>query len=245
MCNERCCDEDMMTEVASAAVREYSGIGKADGVDMMAEDEHGMDQRFLREVHHRVKNNLQVVCSLLRLEGRRMVDRNTLAVFKRSEERIQSMALVYDKLYRGDGHDLVPLHEYLQEMMRQLVYSVCDRTGRPNLSFQLTPMLVSSRIATNLGLLVNEVVSNHLRGNSRGPSNVLTLCLERITGQVEIELREDGAEEISRAAEGDMEQQILQALVKQVQGTLTSSNDGGVSTRITLPATVLEADPHA
>jgi len=73
---------------------------------------------------------------------------------------------------------------------------------------------------------------------------VLALCLERDSGRVEIELREDGAEEISRAAEGDMEQQILQALVKQVQGKLTSSNSGGVSTRLSVPAAVLEADPH-
>lgn len=244
MFNGKCGDESVKTRGGGTAIREYISSGRRDKVDMVAGEEHVADQRFLREVHHRVKNNLQVVCSLLRLEGRRLVDRETLAVFKRSEERIQSMALVYDTLYRSDGHDLVPLHEYLQEMMRQLVYSVCDRSGRPNLSFQLAPIFVSSRMATNLGLLVNEIVSNHLRGSSRGATNVLALCLERDSGRVEIELREDGAEEISRAAEGDMEQQILQALVKQVQGKLTSSNSGGVSTRLSVPAAVLEADPH-
>lgn len=237
-------DESAKTGGRDTGVCEYIRSRTRDGDDMVGEEEHPADQRFLREVHHRVKNNLQVVCSLLRIEGRRVVDRETLAVFKRSEERIQSMALVYDTLYRSDGHDLVPLHEYLQQMMCQLVSSVCDRSGRPTLSFQLAPIFVSSRMATTLGLLVNEIVSNHLRENSRGVTNVLSLCLKRDAGRVEIELSEDGAEETSRAAEGDIEHQILRALVKQVKGTLTSSNNGGISTRLSVPAAVLEADPH-
>jgi two-component sensor histidine kinase len=186
-----------------------------------------IDQAFLKEVHHRVKNNLQIVCSLLRLQRRGVADLAVQDVFKRSEERIQSMALVYDKLHRGDGYDTVPLHEYLQEMIVQLVCSVRARDERPQLHFRLTSTLVSSRDATAIGLLVNELVSNHLRVHAPDSQGPLTVIMERREDQTRIWLNETGRDDLNQSGLGVMDQQILDALVRQVNGHLDYPADTG------------------
>lgn len=194
-----------------------------------------VNQHFLKEVHHRVKNNLQVVCSLLRLQGRGVSDTGAKDAFKRSEERIQSMALVYDKLYRGDDFDTVPLDQYLREMTGQLVSSICVRGERPELDYRLQPVLVNSRLATSVGLLLNEIISSYLRvyaKDSRGP---LSLVLVRRDQHVILELHGNEPVSTPRAALGVVDQQILDALVRQVEGVIEYTVDGNDTTRISFP----------
>ena len=197
------------------------------------------DCHFLREVHHRVKNNLQVVCSLLRLQSRALPDPQVREVFRRSEERIQCMALVYDNLDKGDGYDTVPLHDYLQEMFRQFVMGARRSDERPEIEFRLQPIFVSSRLATSLGLLCNEVLSNHLRLRPVDPHARLEVCLNRNEEQVNIELREQRSSPATPVTLGSMEQQILDALVSQVRGVIECQSDACVVTRIAFPIEAL------
>ena len=103
--------------------------------------------KILKEIHHQVKNNLQMVCSLLRIQSRAMVESGSREAFKRGEERIQTMALVYDMLYRGEFASKVPLHQYLPEIARQLVNSN-SRDKRPQATCLVDNLLVSTRVAT-------------------------------------------------------------------------------------------------
>lgn len=197
-----------------------------------------VDQEFLKEVHHRVKNNLQVVCSLLRLQGRGVSDTNARDAFKRSEERIQSMALVYDKLYKGDGHDTVPLDQYLREMIGHLVCSARTREERPEVEYRLQPILVSSRLAISVGLLMNEVISNHLRIYCRESTEPLMVHLACEGPYVVIELQGMMRGAAQHDSLGVMEQQILDALIKQVDGVIDYGINGGGATRISFPSDV-------
>ncbi len=191
-----------------------------------------LDLPFLREVHHKVKNNLQVVCSLLRLQSRSVVDSAARDVFKRSEERIQSMALVYDKLYRGDGYDTLPLDEYLRDMVEQLVVSSRPWSDRPKLDFSLEHITVSSRIATAVGLLMNEVLAHHLRSYGSNSLTQLRITLSSSQWQIAVDLREDMIVTSERVSLGAMEQQILDALLRQVGGAITYEVGGQIHTRI-------------
>jgi two-component sensor histidine kinase len=200
-----------------------------------------VDQGLLKEVHHRVKNNLQVVCSLLRLQGRGISDSNAREAFKRSEERIQSMALVYDKLYKGDGDDTVQLDEYLRDMTGHLMSSVRSREERPEVEYRLTPIRVCSRLATSIGLLMNEVISNHLRLNAKDSRAPLVLGLEVNGALVVIELRQGDWDGGRPVLLGVMEQQILDALVKQIEGSIDYGLKGGGVIRVSFPARVAAA----
>jgi two-component sensor histidine kinase len=227
MSNEHIIDQSYSPATSLPAAEQFSREQALGG-----EHQSALDHAFLREVHHKVKNNLQVVCSLLRLQRRGLVDSVARDVFKRSEERIQSMALVYDKLYQGDGYDTVPLDEYLREMIDQLVCSSRPRLQRPELDFSLDHVTVSSRTATAVGLLMNEVVSYHLRNYASNALTRIRVVLSCEESQIVIDLSEERKVVSERVPLGDMEQQILDALLRQVEGAINYELDGNIHTRL-------------
>lgn len=201
-----------------------------------------LEQERLREIHHQVKNSLQVVCSLLRIQSRGMHDPASRAIFKRGEERIQSMALVYDTLYRGAPLGAVPLHEYLSEMTRQLVQGRVTNTGAAELSCELDPLFVSSKVATHCGLLVNEIVSHRLR---QIPSEEKKLAIFlRVTHRdegVEIEIYDNGPLKEDSRDVSLVEQQILDALIRQLEGEVTFPASDQFLMRVSIPNRALGA----
>jgi two-component sensor histidine kinase len=195
---------------------------------------------FLQELHHRIKNNLQIVCSLLRIQGRGLHDSNAQETFRRMEERIHSMALVYDKLSESSGYDSVQLGEYLKEVAVQLVSGVRRSPERPRLTFNLTSVVVSSVVATRLGLLINEIISNHLRHRSVEPGVDLELALEVVSNQVRLSFSEIG--EVRSRVEshpGERDRQVLTALVAQIKGEITEAGPGSSGAVVSFPADVL------
>ena len=194
----------------------------------------------VREIHHQVKNNLQLVNSLLRIQSRGVADPQTRAIFKRGEERIQSMALVYDTLYRGGPCSKVPVHEYLVEMVQQLVKGARNQNGLPHVSCELDPLYISSKPAMHLGLLINEVVSHRIRQvSSEGKPLSLLIRLFQRDGVIEFDLYDDGpALELSVGVTA-VEYQILEALTRQLEGVVCYPTSSHFLMRITLPEEVL------
>lgn len=190
----------------------------------------------LREIHHQVKNNLQVVCSLLRIQARGLGDPAARAVFKRGEERIQSMALVYDTLYRGALLEEVPLHEYLTEMSRQLVHSSSNGGRAGTVSCEVEPLFVSSKVATHFGLLINEAISHRLRQVPlAGDSVSVFLRLGRSEQGIDVELCDNGPARDKSVNISTVELQILDALTRQLEGVVTYPASEGFLMRITIP----------
>lgn len=118
---------------------------------------------LLNEVHHRVKNNLQVVTSLLRLEGRRSSQAETQAVLADMQGRIRAMALLHESLYREGTFASVELSVYLRQLCQQTFRANAGRSGAVRLVLDLCPAQVSMDVATPCGLLVNELLSNCLK----------------------------------------------------------------------------------
>jgi PAS domain S-box-containing protein len=120
-------------------------------------------QALLNEVHHRVKNNLQVIISLLRLEGRRSTQVDTKAVLTEMQGRIHSMALLHESLYRTGIFASVELGSYLRSLATQAFRAQSYSSGSIQLVVDFTPVHVSMDLATPCGLLVNELISNCLK----------------------------------------------------------------------------------
>lgn len=118
---------------------------------------------LLNEVHHRVKNNLQVVTSLLRLEGRRSSQPETQTVLADMQGRIRAMALLHESLYREGTFASVDLAVYLRQLCQQTFRAHAGRGGAVRLVLDLCPAQVSMDVATPCGLLVNELLSNCLK----------------------------------------------------------------------------------
>jgi two-component sensor histidine kinase len=199
-----------------------------------------ISEEVLQEVHHRIKNNLQIVCSLLRIQGRDLVDPVGQEIFKRMEERIQSMALVYDQMSESDGCDSVELDDYLENVAKQLILGARRSAARPELKFDLARIVVSSVVATRLGLLLNEIMSNHLRHRSATLGICLHLKLRCNSDSVMFCLSETGSEHTSAISyPSSRDQQILNALVSQIKGAIEYVGTQQTETRIIFPASEL------
>jgi len=118
---------------------------------------------LLNEVHHRVKNNLQVITSLLRLEASRASETVTRAVLGEMQGRIRSMALVHETLYRSGSFAAVDLNSYIQQVATGAFRAQAVSGAGVRLALDLAPLRVSLDQATPCGMLVNELISNSLK----------------------------------------------------------------------------------
>jgi two-component sensor histidine kinase len=118
---------------------------------------------LLKEVHHRVKNNLQVISSLLHLQSRQIQDPATLELFLESQHRVKSMALVHERLYQTEGLSGVDCAEYVRELVGYLVRSYSATSSQIKLNVDVDPGSLGIDMAIPCGLIINELVSNSLK----------------------------------------------------------------------------------
>jgi|CXWL01.1.fsa_nt_gi PAS domain S-box-containing protein len=120
-------------------------------------------EALLKEVHHRVKNNMQVITSLLRLESNRIDHPTTKSVLKDMQNRILAMASLHEALYRSNSFAQVDLESYLKELTTQLQRSLVASPGQIAFHLELLPVGLDLDQAVPCGLIVNELVSNALK----------------------------------------------------------------------------------
>ena len=193
---------------------------------------------LLNEVHHRVKNNLQVITSLLRLEDGRAQNASTRVVLREMQGRIRSMALVHETLYRSGTFSSIDLHLYLQQVATGAFRAQVHGGNAVRLALELAPTRTSMDQATPCGLLVNELISNSLKYAFQGQTG----------GEVRVRLQPasdaatDGLWRLSVSDTGiglppDFDQrrketlglQLVSDLVRQLGGTLDISPRPGAS----------------
>jgi PAS domain S-box-containing protein len=192
---------------------------------------------LLREIHHRVKNNLQIISSLLNLQSQHVVDTQALEMFKESRLRVRSMAMVHEKLYRSKDLVKVDFKEYVLSLGFHLfqVYGVAPDAVA--LKVDVDDVFLDINTAIPCGLLVSELISNSLKH----------AFPEGTTGEVRIRMRpvdeEDILLEVSDTGigpEGDLDPknsdsfglQLVDMLTEQLQGELSVEQDGGTSISI-------------
>jgi PAS domain S-box-containing protein len=144
-------------------------------------------EALLKEVHHRVKNNLQVISSLLRLQSGQVENPGTREVLQDMQNRIRSMALLHETLYRSGNLARVDLADYLQTVCTQLFRATARLgSGTIRLQFDLVPVSVDATQAVPCGLLVNELVSNCLKhAFPNGRSGEVRVILQPVGGGLE------------------------------------------------------------
>ncbi len=138
---------------------------------------------LLKEIHHRVKNNLQIVSSLLNLQANRIASSDAKSALLDMRGRVGSMALIHEHLYRSDNLAAVDLAAYLRSLCTQLVRSSAATSGTIRLQMDLAPGLLGIDKAIPCGLLVNELVTNALKhAYPDGRCGVLCVGLQPLEG---------------------------------------------------------------
>ena len=192
-------------------------------------------EALVREVHHRVKNNLQVIMSLLRLEAKRNGHAAVKAVLDDMQGRMQSMALLHETLYRSGDLTQVDLAQYLTRVASQLFRASAPRSGAVALELNLTSAHIALDQAIPCGLIVNELVSNCLKhGFPGGRSGEVRIGLQPVDGgpQLRLQIRDTGmglpADFEARRHES-LGLQLVSDLVRQLNGTLDIGHGIGAS----------------
>ncbi len=195
---------------------------------------------LLREIHHRVKNHLQIISSLLELQAESEKNPDILRMLHSNTSRIRSIALIHENLYRHDTLDLVDMGDYLHNL---LAFSwSCHREHSVSATPDLTVDDVSLHIdiAIPLGLIITELLSNALKYAYRGtPKGTIRLKLDKIEEtHVHLEFSDHGPglpPEINLKKPSSLGLQLVNILVGQLKGTLTYEGAGGAVFRLTVP----------
>ncbi len=209
-------------------------------------------EALLKEVHHRVKNNLQVIMSLLRMEGRRSAQPDTKLVLTEMQGRIRSMALLHESLYRSGTFAAVDLAGYLRQLASQAFRSFLATPGAIQLQLELAPVLVEMDQALPCGLLVNELVSNALKhAFPGGRAGLVRVVLQPVAGEPTrwcLAVSDDGvglpADLEARRAQS-LGLQLVADLAGQLHGALALSAAPGSGARFAVTFTIATPPPAA
>jgi PAS domain S-box-containing protein len=118
---------------------------------------------LLKEVHHRVKNNLQIICSLLDLQSQNLTDQKTLDVFRNSYNRVRSMAIIHEKLYQSTSLEKIDFVDYVETLTYYLFQSYSTSSDFIKININLEPIFLNLDTAIPCGLIINELLSNALK----------------------------------------------------------------------------------
>lgn len=196
-------------------------------------------ETLLKEIHHRVKNNLQVTSSLLKLQAERIEDESAKRALREGQGRIRSMALVHELLYRSKDLGNVDLGEYVRDLMRQLLRSHAVEPSRVRIETKLAAVPLAIDVAVPCGLILNELVSNALKHafpeRRRGS---ITVELRRSEGFDELVVEDDGVgmpAGVDFLAGTTLGLRLVQTLADQIEGRLSAHSNGGTVVRLEIP----------
>ena len=191
-------------------------------------------ETLLREIHHRVKNNMQVISSLFNLQAEHIRDEDALRILREGQTRIRSMALIHEKLYQSPDLSKIEFASYIKTLATHLFQFYKIEAPQVRLETDLENVNLDLNSAVPCGLLINELISNALKhafpGGRRG---VVGIKLRRgEDGRVEIRIADDGvgfprALDFQHASTFGL--QIVNLLVSQLEGTLSLDREKGTA----------------
>ena len=192
---------------------------------------------LLREVYHRVKNNLQIIDSLMVMQAQSLSDPAARAGLDDMRRRVYALGLVHHQLMGSDDLQTFDVAPFLQELSRHLV----DGFGARGVSISMhaTPLKVGLDFAIPLGLLVTELVTNSMKHAFDGDPGSIHVALEKAEGnQVLLQVSDDGDGYDPATSGNSLGMFIIQGLVRQLKGEVAVHSDRGTRTVVRLPAPV-------
>ncbi|MCG6551848.1 MAG: PAS domain-containing protein [Candidatus Magnetominusculus sp. LBB02] len=184
---------------------------------------------LMREVHHRVKNNLQIVAGLVGLQLNHVEDEKYKAMFNETRDRIKSIAMVHERLYHSKGLTNVDLKQYVQNLSNDLFASFGIDTSTFSLNLNVENVSIAVDTAVPLGLIINELFTNALKyafpDKKMGEINIAISATDG--GEIEMVISDNG---VGFPADLDFENAktlglfLVNILVKQIEGTIELDN---------------------
>ncbi len=192
-------------------------------------------ETLLKEIHHRVKNNMQVISSLLSIQSGQLKDATQRDVFLECRERIRAMSLIHDRLYSSGRYEGIDFGDYLREMVALITSSNRPAGTEVHVDLQVQPLEISVETAVPLSLIASELVLNSLKHAFRGRrEGTLTVRLTRDEGTFRLFVGDDGpGMQPPDPGHSGVGLQLIEGLTRQIKGRLEVASGPGVGTTIT------------
>ena len=190
---------------------------------------------LLQEIHHRVKNNMQIISSLLNLQIKYVDDGKAVDVLKESQNRVKSMAMIHDKLYMSEDLTKINFVEYIKSLVTNLFYSYnIDEIIKPKLEIDMISLNMET--AVPCGLIISELVSNCLKyAFPDGMIGEIYVSLRSVKDNYELIISDDGVglpEEFDINNTKTLGLMLVNSLTEQIDGKISINRDNGTRYRI-------------
>ncbi len=197
---------------------------------------------LLKEIHHRVKNNLQIVSSLLSLQAGQIEDPAALQTFKESQDRVKAMALIHERLYQSRDFARIDFAGYVRNLTGHLVrsYKINTNTLRLNLEVEAVP--INFDVAIPCGLIIHELVSNSLKyafPDNRG-GDIWIRFVGESSRRLRLIVKDNGvgfAHDVDCEEGSSLGLKLVRSLVEQLDGRIAYRHEGGFECDMSFPRT--------
>ncbi|OOQ59777.1 hypothetical protein BC343_06390 [Mucilaginibacter pedocola] len=188
---------------------------------------------LMKEVHHRVKNNLQIVMGLLQRQSSYISNTAALKAIRNSEHRIHAIALIHQKLYQSEGLALINMREYIEELLLHLK-DTTDADSHIVFIKEIDNIYLHVAQAVPLGLIINEAVTNAIKYAypNGGQGNIRVTFSNKAEGKNELVIEDEGVGISGTVANKSMGMSLMRGLTKQLSGTFNFTHTEGVSIHI-------------
>jgi two-component sensor histidine kinase len=207
------------------------------GRDASLRDSLAQKDDLMREIHHRVKNNLQVISSLLNMQQRALSDPAARAAMSDTRQRITALALIYRALYQGPDLKRVDLRAFLEELTAQLIAAEAVQGAHVRTEIHVDDLVIDPDRLAPLALFAVEAVTNAQKHAFPGRGGTLTVNFTVRGDEAELEIADDGAAPEDALSTSGVGRTLMTAFGRQLRGRseVFRNEKGGVTARLTFP----------
>lgn len=192
---------------------------------------------LLKEVHHRVKNNLQIISSLLNLQSNFMKSEELFEILLTSRNRVRAMALVHDKLYKTNNLSEINIEDYIKDLSRNLFESYSAQQKKISLNMDVKNILINVDMGITVGLIVNELITNSVKYAFKGrDKGEIDISLDNDDKGLHILMIKDNGvgipENVNPRSSDSLGFQLVFSLIEQLKGSLEINRENGTEFKI-------------
>ena len=194
-------------------------------------------EALLREIHHRVNNNLQVISSLLSLQSDNVRDPRDHELFVESQNRVRTMAMIHEKLYQSDEFNSINFRDYLKTLINRLIYEYSQDLGHIDLELDIENVDLNIETSVPCGLIINELVSNSLKhAFPQGRNGKIIVKFHKIKDKYVLMVGDNGIGPLEKSVLESSKKlgfNLVKSLIKQLDASLEILESEGTLYRIT------------
>ena len=192
---------------------------------------------LLREIHHRVKNNLQVISSLLRIQSRSLTDEKAKSALSEGQSRVQTMALIHRDLYQNEQLTGIDLRHYFEQLVQNLFNTYKVSKEEINIESDIDDLTLDVDTVVPLGLIINELISNALKYAFPNGKGTIKVALKETSEGLELKVEDNGigiSDTVSLDKKSSFGYRLINTLVNQLEGKLDIRGEKGTRVKALL-----------